>query len=128
MTKQAAMTAEQFATVDDLEAEWFPLPEKLYGKDQGVYIRVMRSDEGSIIEDKVADRDVPVGEFRRLVLMSTVVDEDDSPIFDAETIAILTARNRRVVESMFERACELNGFSKKDVDEIEKNSDGGQSS
>jgi hypothetical protein len=120
-----ALTVEQFEQADDLGAEWFPLPAA-FGDDAGVFIRNMRADESAAMEDDVLGEDVPVDTFRRAVLLTAVVDEKNEPIFNEETIDVLMAKSRKTVQSLFDKACELNGLTKEDVDELEKNSESTQ--
>ena len=116
------LTVEQIQNTDDLGAEWHAMPPA-FGEDVGVYIRIMRADEASEIEDKVTGDDIPPGEFRRLVLERTVVDENNVPLFDAETISVLMKKSRPTVEEVFDKACQINGLTRAEVDELEGNSE-----
>jgi len=122
-----AITRSQFLEADDLDSEWVDLP-KSYGKDAGVYVRHMTGEERSSLEDKYAgDKKGPVRDFRVAVLLATTVDENEAPLFTSDDDVALMGKNAGVLEGIFDRACEINGLTKKDVEELEKNSGSDQS-
>ena len=118
-----AIDKQAFLKANDLPLTWVPLPEDKYGKDAGVYVRNMTGAERSALEDRFAsDKRMPVGAFRKAVLLSTVVDEEGKPLFADKDGEAVMAKNAGVLETMFERSCEINGLTQKDVDNIEGNS------
>jgi hypothetical protein len=103
----------------DLPKEAIALP-----RDAGhVWIRSMRADERSELETMHAQLDVATRpwEFRFALLLRTVCDDTGAPMLAADDEDALKALAADTVETMFEAACRLNGFSKAEIDEQEKN-------
>lgn len=114
---------DEFLDADDLPLVPMPLPEDLYGKDCGFYVRTTTATQRSLLEKRFLDEDVRKhpGKFRSIVLMLCVVDENGAPIFEDADRPRLMEKNSGTVELLFAKACELNGLTKKDVEELEKN-------
>lgn len=90
-----------------------------------VGVRTLRADERAEIEKHFAKKkpsDDPGG-FRRLLLKSTLVNPDKTPFIPEgdEYATQFMKKNAEAIETLFEKACELNGFRQKDVEQIEKN-------
>ena len=114
---------EEFLESKDKKPIWVPLPEDLYGNDSGFYVRVMSGWERSEIEKLYINGDPSTdpGGFRGRILVNTIVDEDGIPIFQTDDIKQLMDKNAGTIEILFEKSCELNGLTKKDVERLEKN-------
>lgn len=116
---------EAFFAADDLPLTPVPLPD-MYGKDSGFYIRTMTGTERSALEKRFMSSNVArqdPGGFRATVLAQCVVDADGEHIFSEKDREKLMAKNAGTLEVIFTKVCEVNGLTKKDVDDIAKNSE-----
>jgi len=118
------LTKEEFLTADDLPLTAVELPAELYGEGRGVFVRSMTGTERSKLEKRFLAREAKEapGDFRCTVLTLTVVDAEGQRLFEDgdEVRKRLMGKNARGLEVIFEAACRLNGFSKKDVDAVKK--------
>ncbi len=122
-----ALTKEQFFAAEDLPLTAVPLPPELYGEDVGVYVRTMDGEERSAMERRFQtekSREDPT-KFREVVLLATTVDGDGEPLFSQEDASDLLKKNSGTLEMIFDKSCEVNGFTKSDVEKLEKNSESG---
>jgi hypothetical protein len=128
MPNEKAITKEEFLAADDLPLEKFDLPAEFFGEDACVYLRMMTARERGDWE-KVwmgkDGRDNP-GKWRGDLLAQTIVDETGRRLFELADVGDVLGKSAGVIEDIFERACELNGFRETDVEGLEKNSAGGQ--
>ena len=124
-----AIAAKAFLAADDRPLEKVPLDLALYGEGACVYVRRMSGTERSQIEKQWYDKDVAdnPGGFRWDVILRTIVDEAGNALFKSDMQAAVMGKSAGTLETLFEKACELNGLRKKDVEELEKNSESGQS-
>ena len=117
------LSKEEFLTADDLQATEVKLPAA-YGEDVGFFVRMMTGTERAEMEKRhFAGNDGksdPAG-FRSAMLIDCIVDTDGDNVFTEEDADVLMGKGTQGIEAMFEAACELNGFSDKDVDTLEKN-------
>lgn len=65
--------------------------------------------------------------IRELLLCLTVCDEQGELVFTLDDVAALSKKSAVAVERLFVRSAKLNKLSKKDVRDLEGNSDAGQS-
>lgn len=114
---------EEFLGADDLPLSPVSLPES-YGKDVGFYVRMMTGTERSAMEKRIFagtnPKDDPEG-FRIRMLADCIVDENGKHIFEKADAKRLMSKAAPSIELMFEAACELNGFTADDVEQLEKN-------
>lgn len=113
---------DAFLAADDLDLVPVPLPAK-YGADVGFYVRLLTGAERGQIEKRFAASDPAndPGGFRAVLLVRTIADASGKPIFTDDDAPRLMGKAAGVLETLFEAACRLNGFLKKDVEELEKN-------
>lgn len=118
------LTRDEFLTADDLPLTPVKLPG-VYGDDAWFYIRTMTGTERAEVERQhFADGDTPKddpGKFRSTLLILCVVDKDGKQIFKKEDADKLLSKACTGIEAMVDVALRLNGFTKDDVDQIEKN-------
>lgn len=62
----------------------------------------------------------PAG-FRVDILARSIKNQDGTPWGTPEQFKGLLAKNASAIETLFETACNVSGFTKKDVAELEKN-------
>lgn len=65
--------------------------------------------------------------FRARMLVACVVGEDDQPLFREQDVDALNEKSAAALDYLTDIAQRLSGFRRQDVDEITKNSQGGQS-
>lgn len=116
------LDVDEFLEVADLDIVPVPLPDK-YGEDAGFYVRSLDGDSRSAIEKQFAKHD-PASDprnFRASILIRCVCREDGTPLFAEEHRDRLMKKSAGTLEMLFEAACRVNGFTKSDVEAIEKN-------
>jgi hypothetical protein len=114
-----------FFEADDLPLESVELPSDLYGEDVCLRVRTMTGHERSDLEKRFVGREAAdePGDFRATLLLLCVVDEAGEPFFEPTDREALMGKNAGTLETIFEKACELNGFRDKDVEAMAKNSE-----
>ena len=103
---------------------WEDVPE--WGVKVG--FRVVSGVERSLHErrtlSKMRDGDVvDTSGLRSSLLVATLVDEDESPIFTSADASALDQKNGGVLDRLFKIAQDVNGFTDEASDELEKNSE-----
>jgi hypothetical protein len=125
--RPAAIAKDAFLQADDLDLCPVPLPSELYGEGACLYLRVMTGEERSTIEKvwqtSEKARTDPEG-FRWAVISRCVVNENGVPMFDIKTDRTkVMAKNGRIVELLFVRACKHSGMTEADIEELMENSE-----
>ena len=91
-----------------------------------IYLKVMSAVERSAIEDffmKIKESKKDSAKFRKEMLRKTMADKEGNLLLADEAVAnSLMAKPGQalVLESIFEKACQVNGFREKDVDTLKK--------
>lgn len=129
-----ALTKEQILAAEDLPVEKVAVPS--WGGD--VYLRTLSGLEREAWEKETVnvhfftDREgnqkqrteVRRELFRAKLLAKTIVGEDGAPLFSShEDLIALAGKSAKVLESLFDRSLEMNGLTKKELQEMEKNSE-----
>ena len=120
----AFITKDQFLAADDLPTVEVPLPEA-YGKDMAMGLRMLTGTERAELEKRYSGGEragKDPGGFRAALLAAMCIGEDGKLLFNQTDAAAILAKNAGTLENLVTKACELCGFTKKDVDEIAKNS------
>jgi hypothetical protein len=117
------LTAEQLLQPDDLPVEEVRVPE--WGGS--VHVRTLRADERDDLEQKwLAIRDAQGGSltgFRAFLVAFALANPDGTPLFadPSEVYCTIGQKRASAVDRVFEVASRMNGVSKKDEEELEKN-------
>lgn len=115
------LTREQILQSDDLQ------PSEVEVKEWGgsVFVRAMDAEERSDIEKRFKGRDptMDLADFRTTLVALTTANEKGELLFTLDDIALLKKKHSNAIETIFETASAKNGFTKKDVEELEKNSE-----
>jgi hypothetical protein len=83
--------------------------------------------EQTVMERKKDGRLVPNLENARARLVAvSLVNEDGTPMFREDEVALIGSFNARTLQRIWDKACELSGLSESDVEELEGNFDGAQ--
>ena len=88
-----------------------------------IYVRTMDAEERSQLEDIFAKIKVAgnTGRFRKEMLKRTLVKKDGTPMLEEDVVASqFMKKNSQIVERIFEKCCELNGFRERDVETLKK--------
>jgi len=123
-----AITKAQFLDADDLPTTEVPLPEA-YGTDAFMLLRMMTGEERSELEKRFSVGDKATrepGQFRAAILAAMCIEDNGELMFTEEDAAAVLSKNAGTLESIVTQACALAGFTKKDVDQLEKNSEASQ--
>lgn len=83
--------------------------------------------ESSMIEGKGKNANVNLVNLRAKLVARSIVDEDDTRIFDDADIPALAEKSAVALNRVYEVAQRLSGITKDDVDELTKNSEATQS-
>lgn len=118
------LTKEQILAADDLPREEVQVPE--WGGS--VYVRVMSGAERdayeqSYLEKKGDSYEVNRRNLRAKLAVQTVVNENGERLFSDADVDALGAKNGGALDRIFEVASRLNRISKKDEDDLLKNSE-----
>ena len=118
------LTKEAILSKDDLVKELVSVPE--WGGD--VYVRCLtgteRDDfESSLVSKKGKSQDTNFKNLRAKLVALTVVDESGVRIFDDTDIPALGKKNAAALDRLFDKAQELSGFKKEDIEDLTKNSE-----
>ena len=124
----AFITRDQFLAADDLPTVEVPLPEA-YGTDAVMLMRMLTGTERAEIEKRYSGGERAVkdpGGFRARLLSTMCVGEDGKLLFTQDDAAAILEKNAKTIEDLVTKACDLCGFTKKDVEDIAKNSESSQ--
>ena len=123
-----ALSCAEFVTTADRPPQRISLDEELYGEGACLYGCVWSGEERSEFERAWMDKDVKKnpGGFRWDVLSLTICDDGGNLLFLEQDREGVMSKNAGTLEMLFETCCTLNGLGKKDVEELEKNSESGQ--
>ena len=111
--------AERIKAVKDLPSTELFVKEW----DMPVWVRAMDAKERADLEKRFHGRtpDSDPADFRTTLIALTVLDENGERAFTLDDIAWLKDKNAAAIESIFAVACEKNAFTKRDVEELQKN-------
>ncbi len=114
------VTVEDILKLDDSHRLTVRIPE---WHDAELLVVSMTALERAEIEKRWAKKDAGAdpGQFRADVLERSLKKPDGSPFATAEQMQRLMGKNANAVERLFEAACRVSGFSKRDVEDLEKN-------
>lgn len=114
------LTLNEILTIEDCKIQSVPIEEWA----GNVYVKIMDAEERSEIEEffmNVKDKKRGVGQFRKEIIKRCWVNKDGSRFLPDEVTAnAMMKKNSNAIETIFESACELNGFRSKDVDTLKK--------
>ena len=120
----AFITRDQFLAADDLPTVEVPLPEA-YGEGAVMLLRTLTGTERAKLENRYSGETArsDTGGFRAAILAAVCIEENGDLMFTQEDAAVLLEKNAATLETIVTAASELCGFTKKDVDQLAKNSD-----
>lgn len=118
------LTREQILQAEDLKTEEVHVPE--WGGT--VCVRALTGDERDRYEGSMlVEKDDGTYGMRRDRLRATlaalsIVDENGAPLFTAEDVAVLGRKSASALDRVADVARRLSGLTKRDMEELEKNS------
>jgi len=115
------LTREAILAADDLKRQELDIPE--WGDK--VFIQMMTAKDRDSFEETRQNN--PYSNLRAAMAIKTVVDQDGKRLFTDDDLDALGAKCAKALSRVFNVAIEMNHFTEEDVQELEKNSDGGQS-
>lgn len=114
------LTIDQILLLDDSHKRTVAVPE---WNGAEILVASMTATERADIEKRWSNRRAtndPAG-FRQDILERSLKNEDGTPFGTPDQIKSLMGKNAAAVERLFEAACEVGGFTTKDVEALEKN-------
>lgn len=124
-----ALTKQDILKVKDSVLERVDVPEW----NGEVFLRSITASERGQIEAAAASFRESKGKdssfartFTVKIVALSLCDESGARLFSDDEVAQLGQKNARVIARLAEQAQRLSGFSKEDLDELEKNSSGAQ--
>jgi len=119
-----SLTKDDILRADDLPREEVDVPE--WGG--AVFVRTMAGVERDAFEQSIADESGRnLTNLRARLAVLTVVDADGARIFADADADALGKKSAAGLSRIFDVAQRLNALTNSDVEELEKNSAGGQS-
>jgi hypothetical protein len=116
----AVLTREQILGANDSKTEEVPVPE--WGGT--VLVRSMEADEKDAWElDCLSGRFKKPG-IRAALVSLAMVDESGNRLFTDADVKALGKKSPRALDRVFDAASRLNALRQKDIEELEKNSEG----
>ena len=115
------LTIDDVLELDDSHHQEVNVPQ---WKDATFYIYSITANERAELEKRFGRKDDaqkdPAG-FRAAVLEQSWKKKDGTPFGTKQQISDVMKKNAAAVELLFEAALEVNGFSRKDVEDLVKN-------
>lgn len=119
-----ALSKDVILAKDDLIKEKVEIPE--WGGY--VFVRCLtgteRDDfESSLISQKGTSKSSNFKNLRAKLVALTVVDDEGNRIFTDADVPALGKKNAAILDMLFDKAQELSGFKKQDIEDLTKNSE-----
>lgn len=130
MTKPTVLSADEFLASETLVMEFVPTPEIKEGS--GVYVRAMTAGAKGRIEGEAAKFKETKGKgdfantFSLLVAIECACNERGEKLFSRANLEALKLKNAAAISRIAEAGQRLSGFSKADLEALEKNSETAQ--
>lgn len=124
------LSKEQILSSRKLRIEKVPAPawapDGTAPEDAFVYVRMMKGTERDIYEQSTyhqreKSKDKIVSNFRASLLARVICDEEGKLLFEPKDIVALGDLDAATLDAVYDAAAKLNGISKADEKELEKN-------
>jgi len=130
MSQKRFLGRTEILTKDDLVVEEVHVPE--WGEDVWVRVRTLKASERDYFESTTLQRNgdsvsTNLQNIRSRLCLLCMVDETGERIFREEDEYPLGGKSAAALSRVFDVAQRLNGFTKRDVDDLAKNSPADQS-
>lgn len=130
MSQKRFLGRMEILTKDDLVVEEVHVPE--WGEDVWVRVRTLKASERDYFESTTLQRNgdsvsTNLQNIRSRLCLLCMVDETGERIFREEDEYPLGGKSAAALSRVFDVAQRLNGFTKRDVDDLAKNSPADQS-
>jgi len=127
MEERMCLTKAQILESDDIKKEWVDVPE--WGG--GVFVKMLSGMERDRWEEetfaaKGKTRQVNYKNMRGRFCGLCMIDEKGDRLFRSKEVDALGRKSATALDRVFKVAQKLNGMTPEDIDELVKNSDGGQ--
>jgi hypothetical protein len=109
-----SLSKDDFLAISYVKTEEVPLPEVT----SSIFVRTMSGAEREKFEE-ACTKDLP--NIRARLIVATACDAQGERIFSEAHLAAVTSKPAVMLIRIFDAAAKLNGLSKADVDELEKN-------
>lgn len=128
--EMALLSKEQIWAANDILVDEVEVPEwggsvrvkGLSGRERDAF------EAASLLASKKGQpREVNLKNLRARLIVASVVDENNQPLFDSKDVMRLGEKSAAALERVFEKAQKLSGMTDADVEDLAGNSDGDQS-
>ena len=122
LTKEEILNVEDLPTREISISEWkngVIRMKSLSGKD--------RDEFETAVQQHSKGNSIDLRGLKVLLLSLTIVDEKNELMFTKEDLEALNSKSAKILNHLFEVAQEMNGIGEEAVEELRKNSLGGQS-
>lgn len=116
------LTKEQILDAQDITKELVKVPE--WGGD--IYVCTMTGEERDAFEVSIMDKKtskVNFANIRAKLCAKTIRDENGHTMFTDKDVDVLGRKSALALDRIYEVAQRLNGIGKKEIDELQKNSE-----
>lgn len=115
-----SLSRDQILAVQDRKLIEVEVPE--WGGS--VYLRTnsLREWEEAVQAGRINDEKIDGVRFAAAVLSASICDEKGTRIFSPDDVSVLEGKSRVVIQRLFEKAQQINGFGEKAEKELEGNS------
>jgi hypothetical protein len=120
------LSKDALRKADDRPIVPLPLDEATYGKGAQVLLRPWSGQVRCDMETLVAKDKAGSADYRWFVAQNSLVDADGSAYLDDKDREWFLQCNQELIEAVFDKACQMNGIGKKELDQREKNSEAGR--
>lgn len=116
----AKLTIDEIIPIDDAIRELVIVPE---WRDAEINVCSMSAFERADVEKTWGTKQVTSdpAAFRADVLQRSLKNDDGTPFATQEQVQLLMKKNAAPIERLFEAACRVNAFTRKDIEDLEKN-------
>lgn len=118
------LTREQIVAVDDAQYDVIEVPE--WGGS--VRVRGMSGTqrdayESLLLEQRGDSRKINLANARSKLVVRCIVDEGGHLLFTDDDVRVLGKKSAKALERVFDKARELSGMSKEDIEKLTENFD-----
>jgi hypothetical protein len=131
MTEVQVLSREEILGINDKEIILVEVPawEKITGKKVAIYMKSWTASERDSWEAEMyAGRNEmkSMFDFRAKLVSRTICDAEGNLLFTQKDVKALGAKSAKALDFLFEKAQQLNGMKKEDIEELTANLPEGQ--
>lgn len=128
------LTRDEILSLKDGELIEFAVPEwsKFFGEEVSIHLKSMTASERDAYETEIFQLQqkgefIGMRNFRARLLSWCICDAEGNRLFNEGDIEVLSMKNARPVDRIFDKAREMNGLLSGDIKRMTENLPNGQS-